>query len=84
MEKEVATELKKLFHSVNRIEDGLFGDKTFGEEGLIAKVHRHELELKNIKERHLKTTAIVGAAGAVGGWGLKAIGTKMAAWFAHL
>lgn len=56
---------KMLAASVDRIENGLFGDMAFNNEGLINKLKRHqriieehEKELKKIKDRHFKTTAV--------------------------
>lgn len=79
---------KMLAASVDRIENGLFGDMAFNNEGLINKLKRHqriieehEAELKKIKDRHFKTTAVVGAAGVAGGWGAKAILAKIFAIF---
>lgn len=95
MEQEIASKLetlslgqKMLAASVDRIENGLFGDDAFSNEGLIKKQARHEqilkdheTELKKIKDRHFKTTAVVGAAGVAGGWGAKAIIAKIIAVF---
>lgn len=79
---------KMLFASMERIENGLFGDVAFSNEGLIRKQLRHdeilkehEKELKKIKDRHFKTTAVVGAAGVASGWGAKAILAKLFAIF---
>lgn len=84
----LATGQRMLAASVDRIENGLFGDDAFSNEGLIKKQARHEQilkdhaeELKKIKDRHFKTTAVVGAAGVAGGWGAKAILAKIFAIF---
>lgn len=84
----LSTGQKMLAASVDRIENGLFGDNAFNNEGLIRKQLRHdqilkehEAELKKIKDRHFKTTAVVGAAGVAGGWGAKAIIAKLITLF---